>query len=89
MILRVHGRVQGVFFRDAILKKASEMGLGGFVRNEPDSTVYVEAEGEDEKVDELLRWCRKGGPPMAKVEFVMSEEDSELRGFKEFAIDKG
>ncbi len=87
VILRVHGRVQGVFFRDATLKKASELGLGGFVRNEPDGTVYIEAEGDSEKVDELMNWCREGGPPMATVSSVASEEDAELRGFKHFSID--
>ncbi|MEX2054396.1 MAG: acylphosphatase [Candidatus Colwellbacteria bacterium] len=88
IILHVQGRVQGVFFRDAVLKKAYELTLGGFVRNEVDGSVYIEAEGEDESVDALLHWCREGGPPMAEVSSVASEEDSELRGFKEFTIDK-
>lgn len=83
----MHGRVQGVFFRDAVLKRASELDLGGFVRNEPTGSVYIEAEGEDGKVDELVNWCREGGPPMAGVDSVASEEDAELRGFKKFTID--
>jgi len=86
--LRVHGRVQGVFFRDSVLKKAAELELAGFVRNEPDDSVYIEAEGEDEQVEELVRWCRDGGPPMADVDSVEVEEDSELRGYDRFSINR-
>jgi len=89
VILRVHGRVQGVFFRDAVLKKAAELNLGGFVRNEPDGSVYIEAEGEDGLVEQLIDWCREGGPPMAEVDSVAAEEDAELRGFRGFNIDRG
>ena len=46
--LRIHGRVHGVFFRDSVLKKAKELGLVGFVRNDLDGSVYIEIEGEDD-----------------------------------------
>lgn len=85
--LRVHGRVHGVFFRDSALKKAHELGLSGFVRNDLDGSVYIEAEGEEISLNELINWC-KDGPPMAEVREVETEEDSELRGFKGFRIDE-
>lgn len=84
--IKVRGRVQGVFFRDSVLKKAIDLGLGGFVRNEPDSSVYIEIEGESESLQEFVHWCQDG-PPMARVEGLDIDESSELEGFKDFRID--
>ncbi|MBC6988224.1 acylphosphatase [Hymenobacter sp. BT491] len=66
---RIHGRVQGVFFRQSTQKKAQKLGLTGYVRNEPDDTVWIEAEGPTEALDALAQWCRKG-PPAARVDRV-------------------
>ena len=85
--LRIHGRVHGVFFRDSAFKKAHELGLVGFVRNDLDGSVYIEIEGEEEPLGEFVNWC-KDGPPMAEVKEVEVEEDSELRNFKDFRIDE-
>jgi len=85
--LRIHGRVHGVFFRDSAMKKANDLGLFGFVRNDLDGSVYIEVEGEEERLGEFVGWC-KDGPPMAKVKEIEVEEDSELQGFKDFRIDK-
>ena len=52
VIIVVRGRVQGVFFRASAAEKAAELRLAGFVRNEPDGSVYMEAEG-DETTEEL------------------------------------
>jgi acylphosphatase len=71
--LRIHGRVQGVFYRRDARQEALRLGLSGFVRNEPDDSVYAEAEGPGEKVGAFIRWCRKG-PPHAVVESVETEE---------------
>jgi acylphosphatase len=85
--IHVSGRVQGVFFRATAKEVASSLGLCGFVRNEQDGSVYIEAEGEIEKLDSFLDWCRKG-PPRAAVSNV-DITDGEMRGFKEFAIRRG
>ena len=85
--LRIHGRVHGVFFRDSVLKKAKELGLVGFVRNDLDGAVYIEIEGEEKSLGEFVNSCKEG-PPKAKVREVEIEEDSELRGFGEFTIDE-
>ena len=84
--IRVHGRVHGVFFRDSALRKANELGITGFARNDLDGSVYIEAEGEETVLGEFVNWCNDG-PPMAEVREVETEEDSELRKFKGFRIE--
>jgi acylphosphatase len=60
------GRVQGVWFRESCRREAVRLGVSGWVRNRPDRTVELEAEGEREAVDALLAWARQG-PPLAVV----------------------
>lgn len=67
--LRVTGRVQGVFYRASTEEAAGRLGLGGFVRNTPDGAVEIEAQGPRDRVEELIRWCRRG-PPGARVQQV-------------------
>jgi len=67
--IKVSGRVQGVFFRKSTQQKALELGIKGWVRNEPDGSVLVEVEGILSAVEEMKDWLRLG-PPMAKVEFL-------------------
>lgn len=64
--LRITGRVQGVRYRKTTFEKAKAYGLKGFVRNEPDGSVYVVAEGERTGLDKLIDWCRQG-PPASMV----------------------
>ena len=82
--IRVQGKVQGVWFRAETQRVASRLGLPGFVKNENDGSVYIEAEGEKEKLEELVKWCRIG-PPKAKVENVLVEE-GEMKNFSRFSI---
>ncbi len=63
----IYGRVQGVFFRAWTEDKALELRLKGWVRNNPDGTVEVVAEGSEKDLETLISWCRKG-PPDARVE---------------------
>ena len=70
-IKRVHaiisGRVQGVCYRASTRDAARQIrGISGWVRNLPDGTVELEAEGPPEKVDALIAWCHKG-PPYGSV----------------------
>ncbi len=65
-IIKVYGRVQGVGFRFYTQKKANELGICGHVRNRPDGSVYIEAEGEEEKLEIFLNWC-EDGPSWAHV----------------------
>jgi len=84
--IRITGRVQGVWFRNSTRSKAQELGVTGFVRNEPDGSVYIEAEGDESALKKLVEWCRLG-PPRAKVEGVELEE-GELKNFTEFKISR-
>lgn len=70
---RVSGRVQGVSFRWYTEEQARRLGVTGWVRNEPDGSVLVHAEGDDEAVDALVAWCRQG-PSMARVTDVAVRE---------------
>ena len=63
----VSGRVQGVFFRATCASLAREAGVAGSVRNLPDGAVTAAFEGEDEAVDRLVAWCRRG-PDRAQVD---------------------
>ena len=67
--LIVKGRVQGVFFRAFVLRKAAQLGLTGYVRNLPDSVVEVWAEGDKEKLDRLISYLEIG-PRAASVDRV-------------------
>jgi acylphosphatase len=82
--ITVSGKVQGVFYRQSTMEKARELELKGFVRNEANGDVYLEAEGSDEKLEELVKWCRQG-PSRARVERVNVSE-GELKNFTDFII---
>jgi acylphosphatase len=63
----VTGRVQGVGFRQACLRKAHYIGVFGYVKNLPDGSVYIEGEGNPEQLNLLVDWCRRG-PIFGSVE---------------------
>ena len=64
--LVISGRVQGVFFRQSSMSFAELNAVDGWVRNRPDGTVEVVAQGSSDDVERFVEWCRKG-PEMAKV----------------------
>lgn len=82
LTIRVYGRVQGVFYRQSTKNKADELNLAGFVRNEPDGSVLIEAEGDAKALYELQEWTKKG-PPFASVNYIeVTEGDwQNLKGF--------
>jgi acylphosphatase len=66
----IHGHVQGVFYRAFVMEKARELGLTGYARNLPSGRdVEVRAEGDKEKIEQLLGYL-KTGPARASVETV-------------------
>jgi acylphosphatase len=79
----IHGRVQGVFFRDTTRRMAAARGVSGWVANRPDGTVEAVFEGEPEAVEAMVAFCR-AGPRGALVERaeVFEEEPEGLRGFE-------
>ena len=70
--LVISGRVQGVGFRDWMVRQAEALGVSGWVRNRLDGSVEALVAGDTAAVEELLRLCRRG-PRMARV--VTIEED--------------
>ncbi len=62
----VHGHVQGVFYRANTQKAADRLRLTGWVKNCEDGSVEIHAEGDKDKLEELIEWCRHG-PALAKV----------------------
>ncbi len=64
--------VQGVFFRVETRERARSLGISGWVRNAPDGSVEAVFEGERERIDSLIAWCRRG-PSLARVEDVQVE----------------
>lgn len=82
--IKIFGRVQGVFFRANAKKKADELQITGFARNETDGSVYVEAEGEKENLEKFLEWCHHG-PPSARIDKVESKSTTKIKKFKNFS----
>ena len=85
-VVRFIGRVQGVFFRANTREKALELGLTGWVKNELDGSVVAVFEGEKEKIDEIIEWCKSGGIPLARVDKVEIKWEPYTGSFRTFEI---
>jgi acylphosphatase len=84
--ITVRGRVQGVFYRQSALEKAHALQIRGFVKNMPDGSVYIEAEGGENALRQFIDWCRSG-PINARVTDVAITE-SDVKGFQQFTIER-
>ena len=73
---RIHGKVQGVWYRAWTSEEASELGLSGWVRNRRDGTVEAVFAGSAADVARMLDLCRSG-PPLAQVDRIDVEEQAE------------
>jgi acylphosphatase len=80
----IHGRVQGVWFRDTARHEARDRGLTGWVRNRSDGNVEAWLEGDPGAVESMLAWCHEG-PSRARVERVEVSE-VEPEGLAEFTV---
>ncbi|MFH1249194.1 MAG: acylphosphatase [archaeon] len=80
----IYGLVKGVFFRATIKEEADKLGLKGFVRNTEDCVELV-LEGESERVQQMLEFCRKG-PKYAKVVKTEEKEENYAAEFPNFKI---
>lgn len=80
--LVIHGRVQGVFFRDTLRRLAEQEGVSGWARNTWEGTVEAVLEGEAGAVERVAAFAREGpeGAWVERVE-VAEEEPEGLRGF--------
>ena len=77
------GRVQGVAYRASTVEQARAHGVTGWVRNLPDGSVELEAQGDAARVSALLAWCAHG-PPAARVSGVKAEDREVIAGEREF-----
>jgi acylphosphatase len=83
--LHITGRVQGVGYRASAQQQARKLGLSGFVRNQPDGSVYAEITGSQLQVEKMIRWCQNG-PPLARVAAVKVTEVAEETGGEGFEV---
>ena len=81
----IHGRVQGVFYRDSTRKVARDLGIKGSAVNRSDGSVQVIAKGTPEVLKELKVWLRQG-PEMALVENVEEVDIENQLEFNDFII---
>ncbi|MBM7552552.1 acylphosphatase [Thalassobacillus pellis] len=82
----VHGRVQGVGFRFSTQQVASQYDINGWVKNNPDGTVEIEAEGKKQDLDDFVNKIQNGPNPYAKVEHVDISTDNNEKGHSKFKI---
>jgi acylphosphatase len=77
--VRIRGRVQGVFFRAEARVRAESLGLAGWIRNAPDGNVEAVFEGDEERVQSMVDWCRRGpsGASVDDVEVELEEPTGE------------
>jgi acylphosphatase len=84
--LRIFGIVQGVFFRATTQDQMRDIGgITGWIKNISDGSVECVAEGEKEKLEELLEWCRHG-PAGAEVEKIEEKWEEYIGEFASFEI---
>jgi acylphosphatase len=81
----VQGRVQGVYYRAAARDRARQLGISGWVRNCPDGSVEILAEGEKAALIQLVAWCRQG-PPAAVVTQVTTDWRTATGEFVGFVV---
>ena len=83
--IEITGRVQGVFFRKSTKQKADALGIGGFVENCDNGSVYIEAEGNTEALETFIQWCKQGSE-LANVKDVVVLKYEKLKDFDCFEI---
>jgi len=82
--IQVNGKVQGVWFRASTQRKANELNIKGIVKNLPNGDVYIEAEGEENALEDFVKWCHQGSDH-SRVDNVTVSEIKE-KSFEYFKI---
>ncbi len=82
--LTIRGKVQGVGFRESMIREAGALGVTGWVRNRHDGSVEAVISGTEEQVRGILMWVHLG-PPTAKVLDVdVALDEGEFRTFSRY-----
>jgi len=84
LAITISGKVQGVYFRLTTKAVADQLGVKGIALNQPDGTVYIEAEGNNFALESFLEWCHEG-PENAVVENVVSTE-GDMKNYRNFDV---
>ncbi|AUL48936.1 acylphosphatase [Bordetella trematum] len=84
VFITVHGKVQGVGYRHATVRRAHMVGVTGWVQNMEDGTVQAMVQGTADQVDLMLEWMRRG-PPAAQVSELESRREHTDKRYKHFA----
>lgn len=84
VIARIYGRVQGVGFRFTTVKLANRMGVNGFVRNEEDGSVYVEASANEKVMEDFISKLSNNPSPSSKVDNVIVEYNNSIADYNNF-----
>ncbi len=86
--ITVTGKVQGVFFRETTKGEASKIGIVGTVKNLPNGNqVFIVAQGEEEKLAQLIGWCHQGSPAAVVEKVEVIDVPVEDRKHQSFEID--
>lgn len=86
IFLTIMGRVQGVFFRVETQKEALRLQLKGYVKNNPDGSVTVLAQGEEDKLQQLIEWCKKGPDGALVNDVQIQDKPPEKETFDGFEV---
>jgi acylphosphatase len=81
--LIIHGRVQGVGYRDGMRREAQRLGVGGWVRNRHDGTVEAVVHGWRDDVNAMLDWTRHGPPGARVTRMDVTEASGEYERFEQ------
>ncbi|MGV2620204.1 UNVERIFIED_CONTAM: acylphosphatase [Halobacillus marinus] len=84
--LTIHGRVQGVGFRAAAKQKADYLGICGWVKNQPDGTVLMEAEGEEAVLNTFVDEISKGPTPFSSIRHIDQEDREDSKQHNKFKV---
>ena len=82
--IRVSGKVQGVFYRATAKAVADQLGVKGVVLNDPDGSVFIEAEGDDFSLEMFLEFCHKGSDKAVVEKLDVSE--SPMKDYRNFEV---
>ncbi|MFD2598030.1 acylphosphatase [Sphingobacterium corticis] len=83
--IKVMGKVQGVHFRASTKAVADQLGVKGFVVNQSDGSVYLEAIGDSFALDSIKEWCWEG-PEHSAVDDVIVEEVAPTKIYTNFEV---
>jgi acylphosphatase len=84
--ITVQGKVQGVSYRVSTKAVADQLGVRGFISNQPDGNVYIEAEADDWTMQLFLDWCNEG--PQGAVVTSLESHEGEIKNYRNFEVVK-